>query len=49
MNPNQAKYNAKVAERARKRRAMFYKLHISKKMTARELARKYGIDRKSVV
>lgn len=45
MNPSQARYNARVAERARKRRAMFYRLHISKRLSAAELARQYGMTR----
>ena len=44
MNPSQARYNEKLAEQARKRRAMYYRLHINKGLTATELARRYGVS-----
>ena len=43
MNPSQAKFNAQLAEKARKRRAMFLRLHINKNLSATELARRYGM------
>ena len=45
MNTSQSRHNAKVAEQARKRRAMYYHLHISKGYSAIELAKKYGVTR----
>ena len=43
MNPSQTRYNAKIAEQARKRRAMFYRMHLKQGLTATELARRYGV------
>jgi|ERR1022692_2090966 IS30 family transposase len=45
MNPSQARFNAQLAEKARKRRAMFLRLHLKdkKKNSATELAKKYGM------
>lgn len=37
-------YNKKLAEQGRARRAMFYRLHITKKLTATNLARRYGVS-----
>ncbi|OFZ69073.1 MAG: hypothetical protein A2V79_11670 [Betaproteobacteria bacterium RBG_16_56_24] len=38
-------FNKKLAEQARKRRTMFYRLHINKKLSATELAKRYGMSR----
>lgn len=45
MNPSQARHNAKVADVARKRRAMYYRLHINKGLTVSDLARRFGVTR----
>ena len=45
MNPSQARHNAKVAEQARKRRAMYYRLHTTKGLSVSDLARRYGVTR----
>lgn len=45
MNQSQARHNAKVAEQARKRRAIYYRLHINKRLTVSDLARRYGVTR----
>ena len=37
-------YNKKLAEQGHTRRAMLYHLHITKKLTATNLARRYGIS-----
>ena len=37
-------YNAKQAELARKRRAMYYRLHTQKNITGSALARRFGIS-----
>jgi len=42
-NISQYDYNAKLAEQARKRRAMYYRLHINKGLTATALAKQYGV------
>jgi len=38
-------FNKKLAEKARKRRAMYYRLHINKGLSAAELGRRYGVSR----
>jgi len=43
MNTQQAKLNARQVELARKRRAMFLRLHL-KGITGTELARRYGMS-----
>ena len=45
MNPSQARHNAKVAEKARKRRAMYYRLHITNGLSVSDLARRYKVSR----
>ena len=37
----QKTFNKKLAEQARKKRAMFYKIHIDKNISIADLARKY--------
>ena len=44
MNPNQAKYNREQAEQAKKRRAMFYRLHINKKLSVKDLAKRFKVS-----
>jgi predicted DNA-binding protein YlxM (UPF0122 family) len=39
------KSNITLAELSRKRRAMYYKLHILKDISCADLARKYGVSR----
>ncbi len=37
-------HNKRMAELARKRRAMYYRLHIKNEITATDLARRFGIS-----
>jgi len=44
MNTSQAKYNAREAAKARKRRHMYYRLYLKNGKDIKAIARKYGVS-----